>query len=146
MGGKYEDYRVGRLLRNLSFSGKGLVSKPANPRSVILEGNDFFDESQAQVLTISSLKEKDMSDNYEKQVHDLRAELAESKAANEALKEQVVAEQNAEFEEKIQALEATIAEQASSISEKKEALAAKETELTEAQEALAAKDEDVKDK
>lgn len=144
--GKYEDYQVGRLLRNLSFSGKGLVSKPANPRSVILEGNDFFDESQAQVLTISSLKENDMSDNYEMQVNDLRAELAEAKAANEALKEQVVAEQNAEFEEKIQALEATIAEQASSISEKEEALAAKETELTEAQEALAAKDEDVKDK
>ena len=144
--GKYEDYQVGRLLRNLSFSGKGLVSKPANPRSVILEGNDFFDESQAQVLTISSLKENDMSDNYEMQVNDLRAELAEAKAANEALKEKVVAEQKAEFEEKIQALEATIAEQASSISEKEEALAAKETELTEAQEALAAKDEDMKKK
>jgi hypothetical protein len=144
--GKYEDYQVGRLLRNLSFSGKGLVSKPANPRSVILEGNDFFDESQAQVLTISSLKENDMSDNYEMQVNDLRAELAESKAANEALKEKVVAEQKAEFEVKIQALEATIAEQASSISEKEEAIAAKATELTEAQEALAAKEEDVKDK
>lgn len=144
--GKYEDYQVGRLLRNLSFSGKGLVSKPANPRSVILEGNDFFDESQAQVLTISSLKENDMSDNYEMQVNDLRAELAEAKAANEALKEKVVAEQKAEFEERIQALEATIAEQASSISEKEEALAAKETELTEAQEALAAKDEDMKKK
>ena len=144
--GKYEDYQVGRLLRNLSFSGKGLVSKPANPRSVILEGNDFFDESQAQVLTISSLKENDMSDNYEMQVNDLRAELAEAKAANEALKEQVVAEQKAEFEEKIQALEATIAEQASSISEKEEALAAKETELTEAQEALAEKEKDAKEK
>ena len=45
--GKYEDYKVGRLLRNLSFSGKGLVSKPANPRSVILEGNDFFDHPPA---------------------------------------------------------------------------------------------------
>ena len=139
--GKYEDYQVGRLLRNLSFSGKGLVSKPANPRSVILEGNDFFDESQAQVLTISSLKENDMSDNYEMQVNDLRAELAEAKAANEALKEQVVAEQKAEFTEKIQALEATITEQADSISASTEALAAKETELTQAQEALAAKEE-----
>jgi hypothetical protein len=139
--GKYEDYQVGRLLRNLSFSGKGLVSKPANPRSVILEGNDFFDESQAQVLTISSLKENDMSDNYEKQVVDLRAELADSKAANEALKEKVVAEQKAEFKEKIQALEATITEQASSITESTEAFAAKETELTEAQEALTAKEE-----
>lgn len=144
--GKYEDYQVGRLLRNLSFSGKGLVSKPANPRSVILEGNDFFDESQAQVLTISSLKENDMSDNYETQISDLRAELAESKAANEALKEKVVAEQRAEFEEKIQSLEATVAEKVASLTEKEAALAAKETELVEAQEALAAKDEDMKKK
>ena len=106
--GKYEDYRVGRLLRNLSFSGKGLVSKPANPRSVILEGNRFFDESEAQILTISSIKENDMSD-LDKQIVDLRTELAEAKAANEALKEKVVAEQQAEFESKIQALEATIA-------------------------------------
>ena len=87
-----------------------------------------------------------MSDNYEMQVNDLRAELAEAKAANEALKEQVVAEQKAEFEEKIQALEATIAEQASSISEKEEALAAKEAELTEVQEALAEKEKDAKEK
>ena len=135
---KVINYQVGRLLRNLSFSGKGLVSKPANPRSVILEGNDFFDESQAQVLTISSLKENDMSDDYEKQAVDLRAELAESKAANEALKGKVEAEQKAEFQEKIQALEATITEQASSISERVEAFTAKETELTEAQGALAA--------
>jgi hypothetical protein len=144
--GKYEDYQVGRLLRNLSFSGKGLVSKPANPRSVILEGNDFFDESQAQVLTISSLKENDMSDNYETQISDLRAELAESKAANEALKEKVVAEQRAEFEEKIQSLEATVAEKVASLTEKEAALVAKEAELVEAQEALAAKDEDMKKK
>tara|TARA_R100000008_G_scaffold34400_1_gene19454 strand:+ start:10904 stop:12403 length:1500 start_codon:yes stop_codon:yes gene_type:complete len=148
--GKYEDYRVGRLLRNLSFSGKGLVSKPANPRSVILEGNDFFDESQAQVLTISSLKEKDMSDNYEKQVHDLRAELAESKAANEALKEKVIAEQQAEFETQIEALQATIAEQAEKIAQQEEAakslaetITAKEEALVEAAAATKEKEEEL---
>ena len=135
--GKYEDYRVGRLLRNLSFSGKGLVSKPANPRSVILEGNDFFDESQAQVLTISSLKENDMSDNYEKQVTDLRAELAESKAANEALKEKVIAEQQAEFETQIEALKATIAEQAEKIAEQEEAAKSFAETVTANEEALA---------
>tara|TARA_Y100001938_G_scaffold61340_2_gene85331 strand:+ start:5999 stop:7513 length:1515 start_codon:yes stop_codon:yes gene_type:complete len=139
--GKYEDYRVGRLLRNLSFSGKGLVSKPANPRSVILEGNELFDESKAEILTISSIKENVMSDTHDKQILDLQKELAEAKSQNEELRDKVAAEQRAEFEEKIQALEATIAEQASSISEKEEALAAKETELTQAQEALAAKEE-----
>ena len=139
--GKYEDYRVGRLLRNLSFSGKGLVSKPANPRSVILEGNDFFDESQAQILTISSLKEKDMSDSYEKQVVDLRAELAEAKTANEVLKEKVIAEQQAEFETKIQALEAIIAGHAEKIAEQEVTAQSLAETITANEESLAAKDE-----
>ena len=116
--GNYEDYKVGRLLRNLSFSGKGLVSKPANPRSIILEGNEFFDESQSKVLTLSSLKEKNMSDSYEMQVKDLRAELAEAKAANEALKEKVVSEQQEEFQAQIETLEGTIAELQESLAEK----------------------------
>mgnify|MGYP000138326788 FL=1 len=136
--GKYEDYRVGRLLRNLSFSGKGLVSKPANPRSVILEGNRFFDESEAQILTISSTKENDMSE-LDKQIDDLRSELAEAKAANEVLKEKVVAEQQAEFESKIQALEATIAEQAKT-------LEAKEVVVAEQAEAIAKAGDEMKDK
>ena len=139
--GKYEDYKVGRLLRNLSFSGKGLVSKPANPRSVILEGNDFFDESQAQILTISSLKEKDMSDSYEKQVADLRAELAEANTANEVLKEQVIAEQQGEFETKIQALEATIAGHAEKIAEQEVAAQSLAETITTYEESIAAKDE-----
>ena len=55
-----------------------------------------------------------MSD-LDKQIDDLRSELAEAKAANEVLKEKVVAEQQAEFESKIQTLEATIAEQAEAL-------------------------------
>ena len=143
--GKYEDYRVGRLLRNLSFSGKGLVSKPANPRSVILEGNRFFDESEAQILTISSIKENDMSD-LDKQIVDLRTELAEAKAANEALKEKVVAEQQAEFEAKIQGLEATIAEQAEAIKHKDDEMKEKEKAVKEKDEAIKHGEEDMKKK
>lgn len=33
--GVYEGRRIGRVLRNLAFSGKGLVKNPANPKSVI---------------------------------------------------------------------------------------------------------------
>ena len=140
--GKYQDYRVGRLLRNLSFSGKGLVSKPANPRSVILEGNEFFDESKAEILTVSSIKENVMSDNYEKQVAELQKELSEAKAANEALKDKVVAEQHAEFSEKIQNLDATIAEQAAKLAEQEEANKTLAESLKSQEEALAAKDEE----
>lgn len=136
--GIYENYRIGRLLRNLAFSGKGLVSKPANPRSIILDKNDLFDESKSQILTISSVKESNMSD-LDKQIEDLRTELAEAKAANEALKEKVVAEQRSEFESKIQELEATIAEQA-------EALTAKDATINEQAEAIKHGEKDMKEK
>ena len=148
--GIYEDYKVGRLLRNLSFSGKGLVSKPANPRSVILEGNDLFDESKAQVLTISSIKENDMSESYEKQITDLQSQLAESKAANKALEDKIVAEQQAEFDAKLTNLEETIAEQSTKIAEQEEAYkvlaeeAAKhEAAIAEKEEAIASKQEEL---
>tara|TARA_R110000824_G_scaffold101260_10_gene240594 strand:- start:1913 stop:3406 length:1494 start_codon:yes stop_codon:yes gene_type:complete len=144
--GKYENYKVGRLLRNLSFSGKGLVSKPANPRSIILEGNDLFNESQAQILTISSPKENDMSENLEKQIDDLRAELAEAKTASEVLKEKVVAEQHAEFAEKIQSLEATIAEQAEKLAEQTSANETLAESFKSQEETLATKDEEIKAK
>ena len=144
--GKYQDYRVGRLLRNLSFSGKGLVSKPANPRSVILEGNEFFDESKAETLTVSSIKENVMSDNYEKQIAELQKELSEAKAANEALKDKVVAEQHAEFAEKIENLEATIAQQAEKLAEQSEAMKMKDKAIKEKEEAIKHGEEDMKKK
>ena len=142
--GQYEDYRVGRLLRNLSFSGKGLVSKPANPRSVILEGNRFFDESEAQILTISSMKENLMSDTYEKQIDDLQTKLEEAKAANEELTQKVVAEKVAEFESVIQSLETSVSEKAEaikSLSETNESLVTSAKQLEEAAKAM---DEEIK--
>ena len=144
--GEYQNYRVGRLLRNLSFSGKGLVSKPANPRSVILEGNDFFDESKAEILTISSIKESTMSDNYEKQISDLQNELAKAKTEHEALRDKVVAEKQEEFQAKVEALEATIAEQAEKLAEQSEAMKMKDKAIKEKEEAIKHGEEDMKKK
>ena len=77
-----------------------------------------------------------MSDTHEKQIDDLRAELAEAKAANEALQEKVAAEQQAEFDAKISTFEATLAEkdeQISTLADEKtalaEAVAVKETNI-----------------
>jgi hypothetical protein len=33
--GEHENYKLGRVLRNITFSGKGFVAKPANPDSII---------------------------------------------------------------------------------------------------------------
>ena len=140
--GEYDNYRVGRLLRNLSFSGKGLVSKPANPNSVILDrtgsyGGENISFTKDKTLTISSIKEIKMSDSYEKQIDDLRAELAEAKAANDALQEKVAAEQQAEFDAKIATFEATLAE-------KDEQISGFETQISEAEAKIAEQAEAIK--
>jgi polyhydroxyalkanoate synthesis regulator phasin len=39
--GLYNDFSVGRALKNITFSGKGLVRKPANPESIIFNSKDI---------------------------------------------------------------------------------------------------------
>ena len=133
--GIYDNYRVGRLLRNLSFSGKGLVSKPANPRSVILDGNKTFDESEAKTITISSLKESTMSDS-DKQITDLRAELAEAKAANKELQEQVTAGQQEELQGKIAELETSLAAKQDEVDKLTESVASLSSEKVTSAESM----------
>ena len=41
--GQYQDHKVGRMLRNITFSGKGFVERPANPDSVIFDKDQIFD-------------------------------------------------------------------------------------------------------
>ncbi len=123
--GKYEGYTVGRLLRNISFSGKGLVSKPANPRSVILNDNKSFSESKSEFITVSSIKETDMSDVLQKQLDDVKAELVEARAANETMKQEMEAQ-------KAEAIEAQLKKFEETISAKDEAIASKTEEATEA--------------
>lgn len=90
--GEYDGYKVGRVLRNLSFSGKGLVSKPANPKSIILN---------------SDPKENNMSDT---QAHEqLQAELAEAKMMNEKMKKDEQKKQE-EVQAQISSFQSTLAE------------------------------------
>ena len=133
--GTYDNYRVGRLLRNLSFSGKGLVSQPANPRSVILDSNKTFDESEAKTITISSLKESKMSDS-DKQITDLRAELAEAKAANKELQEQVTAGQQEELQGKIAELETSLAAKQDEVDKLTESVASLSSEKVTSAESM----------
>jgi hypothetical protein len=39
--GEHENYRIGRVLRNITFSGKGYVDRPANPDSIIFSKDSF---------------------------------------------------------------------------------------------------------
>lgn len=76
--GEYDGYKVGRLLRNFSFSGVGLVEKPANPRSIILNNQKSIN------FIISQAEEINMQDELEL----LKAELAEAKEAKDKMKEE----------------------------------------------------------
>ena len=45
--GEFENHKIGRVLRNITFSGKGFVDKPANPESIIFQKENFkFLENQ----------------------------------------------------------------------------------------------------
>ena len=127
--GEYEGYKVGRMLRNISFSGKGLVNNPANPRSIILSNTtNPFQNSKATLISDTNIKEINMSDDsLRTQVDELKAELAGARDAAESAKKEILAKQEEEVKAQVEAFEATI-------SEKDEAAAALEAQLTEATE------------
>ena len=53
--GSYQEHQVGRLLRNITFSGKGFVDRPANPESVIFDKNKVFEFNNASISSKNTL-------------------------------------------------------------------------------------------
>ena len=84
--GQFEGHKIGRMLKDITFSGVGLVRTPANPRSVIKESN-------FQIASVNDLfkQEKDMSDEVKAELEVVKAELAEANKSIDA-KELVIAE------------------------------------------------------
>jgi len=70
--GSYQGYKLGRLLRNFTFSGKGLVNKPANPRSDILGFNSKREISVFNTAAEMIVQEINMADviNVTKEQYD----------------------------------------------------------------------------
>jgi chromosome segregation ATPase len=140
-----KDIPIGRLLRNIAFSGKGLVSNPANPRSVILNDVNPFEETQAEEISNSSInmENKDMSDVLKEQVEELKAELVTAKEAAKALETEMTKQKEEEIQSKIEAFEATVSEKDEAIAEAQAAVEAAEAKVAELQEAIAKKDEEL---
>ena len=161
--GEHEDYRIGRVLRNITFTGKGYVDKPANQDSIIFSKNmvikqetettiDNFEEKNeeivnsgvlnfqsntySEILTMSAAKEGVVMENTETTTEAV-ARVTELKTANEKLQ--------AELAEVIAARDSEIAQ----IKEQAAQLLAQEieklqTEMTEAAKKIE-EDEDAKD-
>ena len=145
--GEYEGYQVGRMLKNISFSGKGLVDNPANPKSVILESNPFS-KSEAKSITEFNIEEyDDMADErLVQEVEDLKAKLASALTAQSDLQSELanastealtieLEEVKAEVATKIEAI-TTLEEQIVALTEEKDTfeatLAKNEEKLNEA--------------
>ena len=143
--GQYEGYKIGRLLRNIAFSGKGLVSNPANPRSVILNDVNPFANAQAEEITNSNInmENEDMSDVLKEQVEELKAELVTAKEAAKALETEMTKQKEEEIQSKIEAFEAVVSEKDEAITEAQAAVEAAEAKVSELEEAIAKKDEEL---
>lgn len=105
--GQYNGYKIGRLLRDFSFSGVGLVNNPANPRSVILKRT-----------TAVYFKGNNMPENLD--LDALQTELAEAKKNYEDMKKKMD-EAKSQFEASASSLAAQVQElQAALAAEKSE--------------------------
>ncbi len=142
--GEYEGFKVGRALRNISFSGKGLVAKPANPRSVILNSSKAFYVNNDDSTNKFSIGDIRMSDNLlEKQVADLREELATAKQENEAIKAKIGEAKDKEFAATVEAFEADVQSKDEAIAALEETVKSTQAKIAELEDALATSQEEL---
>ena len=143
--GEYEGYKIGRALKQISFSGKGLVSKPANPRSIILNSSRAFQVNESDIITSISIGDVQMSDNnlLEKQVADLQSELATAKEQNEAMKQNIEAAKDKEFAATVEAFEAEVKEKSGAIAELEETIKSTQATIAELEDSLAKKTDEL---
>lgn len=141
--GKYKGDKIGRVISNLTFSGKGLVEKPANPESIIFNNTASFKSSFANLGYINSCeldnsnisKEIDDMADTDKTVAELEKKLAlaEAEAKKSAEKLEAANTQSAKAsEEKINALTAAVDEEKKKTKSAEEKAAKAELDLAEA--------------
>jgi len=136
--GEFDGNKIGRLLRGFSFSGKGLVDNPANPRSKITNYNDRSEISSfigaaatVEELEISNVQENFMSITQE-QYDAIKAELEALKASKviEAQKELDDAKTAiAELEKQVETLTSELEASKEVANAKDESIKAVEAEL-----------------
>jgi hypothetical protein len=89
--GEHQDYKIGRVLRNITFSGKGFVDKPANPESIIFTKDIFtqaFDSDLSEKNTILNNKGVIDSQSHIKVENNIMS--LETQASEEVVEAEVV--------------------------------------------------------
>lgn len=132
--GEHEDFRIGRVLRNITFSGKGFVDKPANPDSIIFskkliddllnKKNDNLSNSgviENKLTTIAEMENIIMNENIEKQVAEINSKLdtVSASCADEVKEAKALA---SELQTANQTLEVSMKEKEEALTKANEAL------------------------
>lgn len=119
--GEYENHKIGRALRSITFSGKGYVDKPANPDSIIFSKDNFISISKIKNSenNFSGVSEKRTNQteannmSLEKEVTELKEKVKAMTDCSEATKEAYT--QVAQLSEKVAALEMAVQNKESEI-------------------------------
>jgi hypothetical protein len=87
--GEHDNYKIGRVLRNITFSGKGFVDRPANPESIIFTKDSFrfenTDETQEKNSSFAEIGVYSNQANIKENEMNLETELADLKQKVEAM-------------------------------------------------------------
>ena len=161
--GQYQDHKVGRMLRNITFSGKGFVEKPANPESIIFDNGEVFDfvgasvaknlfsknngvsvRVEQNILSNAGSEEEILmtSDFLNEQVKELKEALSVSKAEIKELTDKVskanvekLEAETTELNQMVESLGETVAKAEEAAKEDAEKIGALEATITELTEA-----------
>jgi len=85
--GNHQNYKIGRVLRNITFTGKGFVDKPANPESIIfsISPNIKTETEKNSEFVFSGVSISQSNLNVENQTMSLEIDVAEMKAKIDTL-------------------------------------------------------------
>lgn len=128
--GKFKEYTVCRVLRNIVFNGKGIVDNPANKESIIFSNTSPFAHAKLQdnvydILETPINKEMIMADTNDTLITELKASKANLEAKVAELEGKLSEVSTASVKTQIAELEKSVASKDSEI----EALTKKVTDL-----------------
>lgn len=142
--GNHEGYTIGRVLRNITFSGKGFVDRPANSDSIIFSKTMFDNflnkntvlEKKGVIDNKPFSKSENKIMNLEETIENVNTKL-ETLLKSEASKA-------CELESKVQELETSATESQKAFDEQLEKFAALEAAMKNKEEEMKKKEEEMK--
>ena len=137
--GEHDNYKIGRVLRSITFTGKGFVDKPANPDSVIFTKHNLRKQIEEKnekisIAGVSSFQSTQNVENHTMSADNTVVETEVTKEVNASVAE--LQAKTTELETALKAQEAIVAD----------AQAALEVLKTEKEEAAKKMDEEMKKK